>query len=146
MVERCHSLCGNRSGKAAHTLAKHAPSAQSTRPARPRMLVHHPSHPVPLPPLLFVWLQWCRQSGRCIFSTRCSLFFSRPLGAPLGAATLSQNGTVWTRSFAHGAVATFNIKTQDGSVAWGQPNQAAKKQEHGPFKAERTEHTYTWDA
>lgn len=42
--------------------------------------------------------------------------FDRPLGPPLGNATL--RGTVYTRSFASGTKATFDTNTQKGSVSW----------------------------
>ena len=42
--------------------------------------------------------------------------FSSPLGAPRGPA--KQSGSVYTRAFASGTVATFDSRSSTGSVAW----------------------------
>ena len=42
--------------------------------------------------------------------------FSSPLGTPRGTA--KQSGSVYTRSFASGTVATFDSISNTGSVAW----------------------------
>jgi hypothetical protein len=43
--------------------------------------------------------------------------YDRPIGAPLADAVLSADG-VWSRSFKHGVSATFDTKTEMGSVSW----------------------------
>jgi len=42
--------------------------------------------------------------------------FQRPLGLPLGDATL--RGTAWTRKFASGVVASWDSKTKTGRIIW----------------------------
>eukprot|EP00937_MAST-01D_sp_MAST-1D-sp2_P005200 g5200.t1 len=42
--------------------------------------------------------------------------YDRPLGAPLGPASL--NGTVLTRRFASGTTARFDTRSGEGSIAW----------------------------
>jgi hypothetical protein len=44
--------------------------------------------------------------------------YARPLGAPLGNASRSPRG-MWTRRFASGTNVSFNAKTGNGRIAWG---------------------------
>ena len=44
--------------------------------------------------------------------------YARPLGAPLGSATRTPQG-MWTRRFASGTNVSFNPKTGNGRIAWG---------------------------
>ena len=44
--------------------------------------------------------------------------YARPLGAPLGSASRSAQGT-WTRRFASGTNVSFSAETGSGRIAWG---------------------------
>jgi hypothetical protein len=44
--------------------------------------------------------------------------YRRPLGAPLGNATLGRNGHVWQRKFSAGAVAYLDVSAENGT-SWG---------------------------
>jgi len=43
--------------------------------------------------------------------------YDRPLGEPVADAIMSEDG-VWSRTFKHGVVVTFDTKTESGAVKW----------------------------
>ena len=45
--------------------------------------------------------------------------FNHTLGVPVGDASLSKGGEVYSRSFSTGTVVSFNTKTNRGHFEWG---------------------------
>ena len=63
---------------------------------------------------------WVTQAGG--FESSWLAEYEHPLGEPSSDATYDSTTSIWSRIFASGTSVTFNAKTEQGTITWGQGN------------------------